>query len=44
MNKSTIYKWAAEGFIPSYRMGKAVRFSEKEVESWLKKRRVRGRC
>lgn len=39
----TIYQWAHMGFIPYVRMGKCLRFDEKEVEKWLEKRKTRGR-
>ena len=40
---STIYKWIHEGRIPHYKVGKLVRFSEKEVWDWVVQQRRRTR-
>lgn len=40
---STVYLWTHTEFIPHYRLGRAVRFREKDVEAWLEKRRQKGR-
>ena len=39
----TVYQWAYMGFIPHLRLGKCLRFDEKEVEKWVEKRKTKGR-
>ncbi len=36
LNKYFIYRLAAEGQIPSYRAGRAIRFSIPELMAWMK--------
>jgi excisionase family DNA binding protein len=43
VNQSTVYKWSHMEFIPHVKMGKAVRFVESEVETWLRQRSRQGR-
>ena len=43
VRKSTIYQWTHQGFIPHVKLGKLVRFKEKDVAEWVEKRSVRGR-
>ena len=43
MSVSTIRKWVHYGFIPHVKLGRAVRFSEKGVESWIEERTEKGR-
>ena len=38
---STIYKWVHEGKIPHYKLGRLVRFSEREVMDWVDNQRSR---
>lgn len=33
----TIYHWVHIDYIPYHRLGRLVRFSEREVEEWLRK-------
>jgi len=40
---STIYQWTHQGYIPHVKLGKFVRFKEKDVEGWLKKKSSNGR-
>jgi excisionase family DNA binding protein len=40
---STIRKWVHYGFMPYVKLGRAVRFDPKEVESWVKERKRAGR-
>jgi len=40
----TIYQWTHVGFIPHIKFPKGVRFSEAEVNEWLKKRQRKGRA
>ena len=40
---STIYKWVHMGFIPHIKVGRLVRFQEKEIMVWLEKKKCRGR-
>lgn len=35
LSRATIYQWASEKRIPHYRMGRAIRFKQAEVEAWL---------
>ena len=43
VSPKTIYQWTHIGFIPHYKLSKGVRFNEKEVEEWIKRKRVKGR-
>lgn len=38
--KITVYKWVKKGLIPHYRLEKCVRFSSKDVDEFVRKRRV----
>lgn len=38
VTKQHIYKMAAQNVMPSFRMGRAVRFDPKEVAEWLKRK------
>ncbi|MBZ0268898.1 helix-turn-helix domain-containing protein [bacterium] len=40
----TVYSWAADGRLPSVRMGRLVRFSPTAIEKWLSGRAVRGQA
>ncbi|PKK82035.1 MAG: hypothetical protein CVT49_15735 [candidate division Zixibacteria bacterium HGW-Zixibacteria-1] len=40
---STIYQWTHQGFIPHVKIGKFVRFKEKDVEKWVEKKANNGR-
>ncbi len=44
MSISTIRKWVHFGFIPHVKLGRAVRFREKDVEAWIEKRTEKGRA
>ena len=35
VDRSTVYDWARAGTIPSYRMGRVVRFDPEQLEHWL---------
>jgi excisionase family DNA binding protein len=35
LSKATLYQWASEKRIPHYKMGRAIRFKQAEIESWL---------
>ncbi len=43
MSESTIRKWVHYGFIPHVKLGRAVRFREKDVEAWIEERAEWGR-
>jgi excisionase family DNA binding protein len=43
MSVSTIRKWVHFGFIPHVKLGRAVRFREKDVEAWIEERTEKGR-
>ncbi len=40
---STIYQWTHQDYIPHYKVGRFVRFSETEIINWLKKAQSDGR-
>jgi len=40
---STVYKWVHYNYVPHVKVGALVRFKEKKVEEWLKKREHKGR-
>ena len=40
---STIYQWTHIGYIPHFKLGRFVRFREKEVLKWLESKRRDGR-
>ncbi len=40
---STVYLWTSTQFIPHFKLGKSVRFREKDIHDWLEKRYHRGR-
>jgi len=40
----TIYGWIHEGTIPHLKLGRLVRFDEREIRDWLSKRKVKGRA
>ncbi len=35
VSQATVYKWIGEG-MPKYKLGKNIRFDEKEVDDWVK--------
>jgi excisionase family DNA binding protein len=43
LSVSTIRKWVHFGFIPHVKLGRAVRFKEKDVEAWIEERTEKGR-
>ncbi len=43
MSISTIRKCVHYGFIPHVKLGRAVRFKEKDVEAWIEERTEKGR-
>lgn len=43
VDQSTVYKWSHMEFIPHLKLGKSIRFVEREVEEWLKQRTRQGR-
>jgi excisionase family DNA binding protein len=44
MKESTIRKWTHYGFIPHIKIGRCVRFQERDIEKWLQERTVKGRA
>ena len=44
MSVSTIRKWVHYGFIPHVKLGRAVRFQEKDIEAWIEERAEKGRA
>ena len=40
---STIYQWTHQGYIPHIKIGKFVRFKEKDVERWVEKKANNGK-
>jgi len=43
VSPQTVYKWVRTGYIPHYKLGTSVRFSQEAVVEWLKTRESRGR-
>ena len=43
VSPKTVYHWVHIGFIPHYRLPKAVRFKLSEVERWTNQRKKKGR-
>jgi excisionase family DNA binding protein len=43
VDQSTVYLWTHTAFIPHYKLGRCVRFVEKDVLDWLQKRKANGR-
>lgn len=37
----TIYSWVWQKKLPHYKVGRLVKFDLKEIESWIKERRVK---
>lgn len=44
VSESTIRKWVHYGFIPHVKLGRAVRFREKDIETWIEERAEKGRA
>jgi excisionase family DNA binding protein len=40
---STIYQWTHIGYIPHFKLGRFVRFKERDVLEWLESKRRNGR-
>ncbi|MCP4650470.1 MAG: helix-turn-helix domain-containing protein [PVC group bacterium] len=43
VQKSTIYQWTHQGFIPYVKLGNLVRFRESAVNKWIEKREIKGK-
>ena len=43
VQKSTIYQWTHQGFIPHVKLGRFVRFRESQVMRWLEHKEEKGR-
>jgi len=41
VKKSTIYQWRHLGLIPYIKVGRFVRFREKDIQNWLSSRAVK---
>ena len=44
ISKKTIYGWVHDNYVPYMKLGGAVRFREKDIETWLAKRSRAGRA
>jgi len=44
VQKGTLYVWVCQRKIPFLKIGKLVKFDLKEIEDWLKERRVKEVC
>lgn len=44
MSVSTIRKWVHYGYIPHVKLGRAVRFREKDIETWTEEKAEKGRA
>jgi len=40
---STIYQWTHIGYIPHFKLGRFVRFKERDVLEWLESKKDNGR-
>jgi len=40
---STIYQWTHIGYIPHFKLGRFVRFKERDVFDWIESKQVKGR-
>jgi excisionase family DNA binding protein len=40
VSKQTLGRWAREGTIPAYRLGRQLRFPKEEFEAWLQAQRA----
>lgn len=40
VSKQTLGRWAREGTIPAYRLGRQLRFPQEEFEAWLQAQRA----
>ncbi len=43
VDQSTVYLWTHTQFIPHFKLGRSVRFLEKDVSDWLRQRKSAGR-
>ena len=43
VSRALVYKWVHYGFVPYIKIGGVVRFSQKQIEQWLKRREHKGR-
>jgi excisionase family DNA binding protein len=43
MSVSTIRKWVHYGYIPHVKLGRAVRFRERDIEAWTEEKAEKGR-
>ncbi len=43
VKESTIRKWVHYGFIPHIKLGRCVRFSEEDIQRWLKESSEKGK-
>ena len=41
--ESTIYQWTHQGFIPHVKIGRFVRFRQRQIEKWVEEKSVQGR-
>lgn len=44
VDQSTVYLWTHTQFIPHFKLGRSVRFYEKDVLEWLRQRKSSGRA
>lgn len=40
VKKTTLYSWAAQGLIPSFKLNGLLRFDSEEIEKWIKKSKI----
>lgn len=43
ISKKTIYGWVHDNYVPFMKLGGAVRFDEKQIQTWLAKKSKKGR-
>ena len=40
MSKRSIYDWCKQGIIPAFKIGNTWRFSSRDIDCWIKKKKV----
>jgi len=43
VSPKTVYYWVHSEYIPHYRLSKGIRFKASEIETWMKRRKRKGR-
>lgn len=43
LSTETVLSWVRRGELPAFRLGRAIRFREDDLNAWLRQRATRGR-